>query len=181
MARMKRSSWIIAGAVAAVVAVLAWVLLRPRPERVTIDLIDQFPNAVEKRPTPDVFSIVNATLAGQEKRAIFVKVSSRIAWKVTVPRNAWLDVSAGLLEDGWTTPGDGVLFRVSANDDELLNVDINPYGNPADRRWQDFMLDLSEYAGETVNIFLKTNAGTPGHNDTNGDLAVWGEPRIVQH
>ena len=43
-------------------------------------------------------------------------------------------------------------------------------------------LDLSEYSGETVDLFLNTNNSPPSHpqrDDPNGDLAVWGDPRIV--
>jgi hypothetical protein len=30
-----------------------------------------------------------------------------------------------------------------------------------------------------MNVYLKTFASPPGANDTNGDMPVWGEPRIV--
>ena len=56
---------------------------------------------------------------------------------------------------------------------------MNPYGNPADRKWNEVLLDLSTYAGQTVHIVFKTNSSGPGKDDRNGDLAVWGEPRIV--
>jgi hypothetical protein len=161
---------------------VGYFVLRPQQENVVVDLIADFPNAFEKRPVPEVFSFVDATIAGETKRAIATKDSSRIAWRVTVPENAWISLSAGLTEDAWTIEGDGVLFRVSVHDDELLNVVINPYADPSARKWQDFMLDLSEYAGETVGIYLKTNASPPvppGQNNKNGDFAVWGNPRIV--
>jgi hypothetical protein len=175
---MKRS--VLVALAAVLVAIVAWLVLRPSDENVAMDLVAEFPNAVEKRPTPDVFKVMDATLAGVTKPAIHVEVASRVAWSVTVPDNGWLSVSAGLLEPAWTMGGDGVLFRASVNDDEILNVVINPSGNPADRHWQEFMLDLSEYSGETVRIYLKTNAGPPGTDDRTGDLAVWGEPRIIR-
>jgi hypothetical protein len=179
MSRMKRSAWILI-LVVLVLGIVAWVVFRSKSNNVAVDLIAQFPSAVQKRPTPDIFSIIDATLAGQTKRAIAVDQASRVAWTVTVPDNAALSVSAGIQEKGWTIPGDGVLFRVSINDDELLSVMINPYGEPKDRQWHDYTFDLSEYAGEKVDVFLKTNAGPPGHDDRNGDFAVWGNPRIIR-
>lgn len=175
---MKRSAWVIV-CVVALVGLVAWLVLRPKSENVAVDLLAQFSNAVEKRPSADVFSIIDASLAGVDKRAIFTKDSSRIAWNVTIPDNAWLYVSAGLTEQAWTVSGDGVLFRISVNDDELLNVVINPYRDASMRKWQDFQIDLSEFAGQNVNVFLKTNASPPGPTNTNGDFAVWGAPRIV--
>jgi hypothetical protein len=176
MARMKRSAWILASIVALVLLV-AWLVLRPRSESVVLDLVEQFPQAVEVRPTPEVFSIIDATLAGETKRAIHAKDGSRVAWDVTIPDGAWLTFSAGLIEEAWKVPGNGVQFRVSVFDDEILNVVINPYEDESARRWQDFELDLSEYAGENVKLFLKTFPGARGDNA--GDLAVWGTPRIV--
>jgi hypothetical protein len=177
MSRMKRSAWILISVVV-LLGLVAWLVFRPASEHVATDFVADFAKASEVRP-PDAFSIVDATLAGETKRAIAVKQASRIAWNVTVPNNAWLHLSAGLTEDAWTVDGDGVLFRVSVNDDELLNVVINPFGDTSARRWQDFALDLSEFAGEDVKVFLKTNASAPGKNNTAGDSAVWGAPRIV--
>jgi hypothetical protein len=109
---------------------------------------------------------------------------------VTVPEHARLKVDLGILEAGWTVPGDGVLFRVllapsNLPPEEILNQSINPYGNKDDRRWHEVDLDLSEYAGETVELFFNTNSSLPvargqaPRDDHNGDLAVWGAPRVV--
>jgi hypothetical protein len=105
---------------------------------------------------------------------------------VAVPENGEFKTSLGLLESAWTTPGDGVLFRVllgaGGPPEEILNIVINPFGNPGDRQWHDVTLDLSEYAGETVDLFLNTNNSPPSHpqrDDPSGDLAVWGDPRLV--
>mgnify|MGYP003383463298 CR=1 FL=1 len=175
---MKRSVWVI-GSVVVLVGLVAWLVLRPRSEHVAVDLLGQFPSAVEKRPTPETFSLIDATVAGVTKRAIYTKDSSRIAWNVTMPDNAWLLVSAALTEQAWTVEGDGVLFRISANDNELLNLVLNPFRDASVRKWQDFQIDLSEFAGQNLNLFLKTNASVSGAPNTNGDFAVWGNPRIV--
>jgi hypothetical protein len=178
MARMKRPVWIVAGLVV-LAALVAYLALRQPSENVVINFLDAFDQSVERRPNGASFDVVDVTLAGETKRAFKPPANSRIAWSVTIPENAFLVGSAALSEEAWTTKGDGVVFRASLNDDEVLNIVVDPYGDPAARRWQDFEVDLSEFAGETMNVFLKTFASPPGRNNTEGDMPVWGEPRIV--
>jgi hypothetical protein len=178
MARMKRWVWVLA-AVVVIGGAAAYLMLRPGSENVVLDMVDSLSDAVERRPNAEAFTVGSTTLAGQTKRSIAAKNPSRVAWNVTIPEKAWLVVSAGLLEEAWTVKGDGVVFRISLNDDEILNMVVDPFGDPGARKWNDFELDLSEFAGETVNVFLKTFASTPGRNNLEGDMPVWGEPRIV--
>ena len=175
MTPMKRPVWIVAGVVV-LAGLIAWLAFRGESENVVVNFVDDFAKAVERRPPGDeTFSVADVTIAGATKRAIVTKNPSRIAWSVTVPENAWLIVSAGVKEEGWKIAGDGVSFRISMNDDEVLHMVIDPYGDPGDRKWNDLEVDLSEFAGETVNLFLKTFTG--GNGD--GDLPVWGEPRVI--
>jgi hypothetical protein len=58
-----------------------------------------------------------------------------------------------------------------------MNRELNPFAVSGDRGWHDELLDLSEFAGETVDVIFNTRTGP--RNDTNGDLALWGSPRIV--
>jgi hypothetical protein len=182
---MKRPIWLVVGVAAAVL--VGWLVLRQGSgEEVAVDLVEQFPNATQKRPSPEAFSVVDATLGGESKRAILIKETSRLIWSVTVPDNGELKVSLGLLEDGWAVEGDGVLFRVLVGaggpPEEILNLLINPYGNAADRGWHDLSLDLSEFAGETISLLFNTNSSPPMRppvDNRNGDFAVWGAPRIV--
>jgi hypothetical protein len=128
---------------------------------------------------------VDASLAGQSKRAILVTGSSRLVYGVTVPDGAALRVSLGLSEEAWTVAGDGVLFRIllaaPSDDDQrqLLTRTLAPSRVPADRGWQDVEFDLSSYAGQTIELFFNTNAGPQDNEARRGDLALWGEPRIV--
>ena len=177
----------------------AWLLMGGREERVVVDLAAGLAAAKERRPTPDIFSVVTATLADEELRAIQATHpadgpgGSRLKWDVAVPEDAWFAFSIGLMPEAWTTPGDGVLFRVGVSDvspggpgyEEVFSAIVNPFGNPGDRRWLHLTVDLSPYAGKTVELILNTNAsppappGTPGADDRAGDLALWGEPRVI--
>lgn len=181
---MKRPVWLLLGVVVAVLVV--WAILRPSGEgELALDLVEVFDSAVDRRPSPASFEVVEATLAGETLPAILVKEPSRLVYRVTVPNNGELRLSLGLLEEGWTVPGDGVLFRVLVGaggpPEEILNIVLNPFGNPNDRRWQELSLDLSEYSGETVDLFFNTNSSPPSRppqDNRDGDLAVWGEPRL---
>jgi len=178
---MNRNRLVLIVLVVLVVGIGGWLYLRSGRENVAADLIERFPNAKLRQPSAEVFSLVDAKINGESKRAIFTKDNSRIAWSVTMPDNAWLKVSLGLLEDGWKVPGDGVEFMIGISDgktyDDLLKLTMNPYNNPSDRRWNEMSFDLSQYAGETIDIIFNTRAGPK--NDHNGDLAVWGSPRII--
>ena len=169
--------------------VMAWMMLRPGDETLVRNLTTDLASAKEHKPTRDAFSVVNATIAGESLEAIHVTGNSRIKWDITVPDNAWFAFSLGLMEEAWTVKGDGVLFMIGVSDlvqyEELLSLVVNPFGNEADRRWLHLTVDLSPYAGKTVELILNTRTspapapGTPQQSDANGDLALWGRPRIV--
>lgn len=171
--------------------VVAWMLSRPLNENLFLDLVAELPAAKERRPTPDVFTVVTATLGDETRQAIHVKQPSRVKWELTVPDNAWFAFSLGLMPEAWTVAGDGVLFRVGISDmtpdgyEELFSSTINPYANAGDRRWQHLTIDLSPYAGKRVELILNTNSSPPSppgiepRNDQAGDLALWGAPRII--
>src|SRR5207253_3768592 len=118
------------------------------------------------RPNPENFEIVQAKLGERTLPAIYVKGPSRLGFEVTVPEKGELRFSLGIKEEGWTMPGDGVLFRVllaaGGGPEEIMNVTLNPYGNSDDRKWRDMTLDLSEYSGEKVSLFFNTNSSGPG-------------------
>jgi hypothetical protein len=185
---MKRHLWLLIGGLVALAGLAAWWVLRPGADTVAIDLVNEF-SAAKKQPSAEVFSVIDAKIGTTTKRAIFAADPGRITWHVTVPNDAWLKVSLGLKEEGWTIPGDGVYFSVGVSEgahyDPLVNLVVNPYGVPSDRGWHDLMLDLSQYAGTGVDIIFNNRSsppaepGKPGRDDRNGDFALWGDPRVV--
>jgi hypothetical protein len=174
-----------------VAGVVAWILFRATDEQLVMDLVAELPAAKARRPTPDAFSVVTATLADETREAIHVAQASRLIWEITVPDNAWLAFSIGLQPEAWTVPGDGVLFMVGVSDmgpdgyEEVFSSTVNPYANPGDRRWHHLTVDLSPYAGKHVELILNTRSspppppGAPQPNDQAGDLALWGAPRVI--
>ena len=186
---MRRTRWIVLGLAAIALLLAGGVAVgRDRPPTLVHDFVRQFDTAIEIRPAPEAFVVLTATLDGVTRRAIRATDSTRIVFRAAVPPRAELRVSLGVPEDARAMPGDGILLRLllarGETDGPLQYYvrHLNPHRNRMDRGWQDVTLNLSEFAGDTVRVFLNTNF-TPGPDAEPGaptqGLALWGEPRIV--
>ncbi len=106
-------------------------------------------------------------------------------YTVQVPENGAMRFAIALAPDVWSPAmGDGVSFQVyvksldpSDNGDFVFQRYVNPKDNTTDRRWRNFLVDLSPWAGKTVHLSLITNAGPVG--DWSFDWAGWAAPAIV--
>lgn len=176
---------VLTAVVVVVVLALGWWLFGRRGGASQVDLIARFGDA-EKRPGAELFSIVDATLAGETKKAIAVgpTAGTRLTWKVHVPDDGWLWVSVGLKPEVWEKEGDGVKFLVGVSDgrafEPLFEQHVNPFANAGDRKWFPVRVDLSTYAGEEVDIIFNTYSSPPGAgDDQRNDAGLWGSPEIV--
>ena len=102
-----------------------------------------------------------------------------------MPDDGWLSVNVGLKPEAWTQEGDGVLFFVGVSDgrafEQLFSQHVHPFANAGDRKWIPVMVDLSAYAGEDVDLIFNTRSGpAKKEGDVRADLALWGQPEIVQ-
>ena len=174
-------------AIAAVLAIVllagGWWLYKRGTGPDAVDLIAQLDGAT-KRPADRTFTVEDVTLNGETHRAINAMPPARITWRVTVPEDAWLRVRVGMKPESWTAEGNGALFFVVVSDDRtsetLFEQFINPFRNEGDRKWVPVMVDLSQYAGEEINIIFNTWTGRKGEaDDPRNDLAVWGAPEII--
>ena len=157
-----------------------WVFRRGSAER--IDLISQFDSALKAGGT---YTVVDATLAGETKKAILAPPNGRLTFKVRVPDDGWLKVSLGLKPEAWEKEGNGVYFFAGVSDtrafEKLFEQTLNPFKNPSERRWISVMVDLSAYAGEDMEVILNTRASAGGQPpDDRNDLPLWGAPEIVR-
>jgi len=171
--------------VVVVVLVLGWWLFGRGGKASRVDLIERYGEAV-KRPDPALFSVVEATLAGETKKAISVNpaAGTRLIWKVRVPDDGWLWLSVGMKPETWEKEGDGIKFMVGVSDgrafEPLFEQHLNPFANQGDRKWVPVRVDLSTYAGEDVEVIFNTFSSPAGKgDDQRNDLGLWGTPEIV--
>ena len=178
---LKQYRWYFVGAAIGIVVLAFWWGRAADPTMAT-DLVRELPNATQRRPTPETFQVLDVSLAGESKRAIYAAEPSRIIWERVIPGRAWLSVSLGVREEAWTREGNGVLFLVGVSHngryEELLSLVVNPYANAADRQWLPVLLDLAPWAGQRVEIILNTRVAHAGASAAN-HLALWGAPAIV--
>jgi hypothetical protein len=90
-------------------------------------------------------------------------------------------VSYGLNPDHWAhLPHLRVAFAVAvatpAGETPIADGTLQPLAVPADRRWVDVDVDLTPWAGQPIEIVLRTT-GPPGVAPLD-DRAGWGDPRI---
>jgi hypothetical protein len=182
---MKANKAALAVVVLIVLAAAGWWLFKRGAGASPLELVPMFESA-KKQPNPETFSVVDATLDGDARKAILVQpsVGTRLTFKVRVPEDAWLNVAVGLQPEAWDKPGDGVKFHVGVSDgrsyDPLFSQHVDPFGNKSDRRWIPVKVDLSAYAGEEIDLIFNTNSSQPGKGENHdNDLALWGAPEII--
>jgi hypothetical protein len=108
-----------------------------------------------------------------------------IIYQVQVPQDGAIRFAIALSPDVWSPEkGDGATFSVfvvqpdNPADGEIIFVRyINPKSNPNDRRWRNFLVDLSPWAGSTINLSLITEAGPAGNWAY--DWAGWSDLQVV--
>ena len=174
--------WFLLGLIVGFAGLAAWWRLDHAGERTVADFVQQFESATVRRPSAAVFTIRPITIGSESRSSITVQQPSRIAWDVTLPNKAWIETDLGIEEQGWSAVGDGVLFRIGISldgrYDELVTRLVNPHRVAEDRKWVPISIDLSPYAGRAVSLVFNTAAGLEGDH-REGDLAVWGAPRLV--
>ena len=122
---------------------------------------------------------------GVEKAALFAHPPAegytRIQYTVTLPQvesneNLILQFSIGL-RDGVDfelphTKPDGAQFAIEISDERRFE------GVSEVCRWEEHLIDLSDFAGRAVQIVFLTNCN--GAGNINYDWALWGNPRVLK-
>jgi hypothetical protein len=178
---MKMNRAVLTAVVVVVLAAAGWYLFR-RGSADRVDLVAQFEKAKKQGGE---FTLIDATLAGETKKAIAAPANARLTFHVRVPEDGWLKVSLGMKPESWTIEGNGSYFYAGVSDgrsfEKLFEQTLNPFKNPSERRWIPVTVDLSAYAGEEMDIILNTVASGPGGPpDVRGDMPLWGAPEIVR-
>jgi len=113
-------------------------------------------------------------------------IQDEITFPLEINQSSVLKFSIALVKEVWSPEnGDGVTFKIylqdvndSSNDQFVFVRYINPKSNPSDRRWRNYLVDLSDWKNKQVILHLITQSGPNG--DNNYDWAGWGELELGQ-
>ena len=148
------------------------------------NFVDEFQHSQSSDAEKTSASVQDSS-GGVEKAALFehppAEGYTRIEYEVTLPpmesnENLILHFSIGLrdgvdFELSHTKP-DGVRFAIEISDERCFE------GVSEACRWEEHLIDLSDFAGSTVQVAFLTNCN--GAGNTNYDWALWGNPRVLK-
>ncbi|MGF1504361.1 MAG: hypothetical protein ACFB51_04380, partial [Anaerolineae bacterium] len=142
------------------------------------DFVALFDQARILSQTDPPAELKDFTLIGDEPHpTVLMHAGGAIAYQVELPEDrACLRADLSMFPDSWAWGGDGSSYRVVVNGDTVFETLVT--NDPTDQRWRPVIIDLSSYAGQTVQLELHNGPGPAG--DFTGDWAGWGMPRIVQ-
>ena len=183
---MKGNRAVVTAALVVVLLLVGWWLFKRSNPVAAVPVIDRFAQAKKQPDEASLYSVIDANLDGETKKAIAIApaIGTRVTFRVAIPDDGWLSVSLGLKPEAWTQEGDGVLFFVGISDgrayEQLFSQHVHPFANQGDRKWIPAMVDLSAYSGEEVELIFNTRSGKPEKGDIRADYPLWGEPTVVQ-
>lgn len=144
----------------------------------TIDLIKELP-AANLQPAPNQpLEVRNFELPGEAPYpALVMHPEGRATFNVALPPGS-ICFRADLAMDpqSWGWGGDGASFVLAVNGEKVWEGAVG--NTEADRFWHPVIVDMSPWAGQSVSFTLSTGPGPA--SDFTGDLAGWGQPRIVR-
>ncbi len=118
----------------------------------------------------------------QARRWLKVHPPAAVTIALTLPENAYFQTGIVLDPAMWAAPlGDGVRFIATITpaggpETTLFDLPNHPRAQGEHRRWIDVVADLRPWAGQHVQLTLRTE----GRQDPANDWSGWGEPVIVQ-
>jgi hypothetical protein len=119
-------------------------------------------------------------IGGEQRRWLYMHPPSSATVTLRVPPHAYFQAGLGLDPQTWDTPvGDGVRFvveaRAGASPMTLLDRRVNPRARGEDRQWLDEWISLEAFAGQTIELTLRTDAV----EEPSYDWAGWANPQVV--
>jgi len=114
------------------------------------------------------------------------EIQSELVTDIKLPENPLLRFSIALSPEIWdSSKGDGVTFKIYVEDmgnqnqsKFIFNRYINPKLNPNERRWRNYIVDLSEWSNEDIRLHLFTDSGP--QKDVLYDWAGWADLELGQ-
>jgi len=123
---------------------------------------------------------------GDVRQTLFVHPPRAVFYPIVIWPDTTLSFGLGISEKIWDRGGDGTLFRVLLYPENRRDTDAGPIvllerfldacGNPDERHWFDYKLDLSRYSGTVGKLAFETLPGDKG--DVWYDWSGFSDPTI---
>ena len=147
------------------------------------DFLANLDRAQVQEPWDNAVRGSSATINNRYMEVLHEHPPAVVSFPTELVQVSVLHFSIAMISKSWDKGGDGVLFKVSIQEEvggperEVFSQYINPKANETERIWHDREIDLSLYRGKKIAIKFITDVGPSG--DGRWDSAVWGEPRLV--
>ena len=160
----------------------------PRIEPIVYyNFLDNLPNAQIELINPEFGQAnKNSMMINKELRDIMYQhPSSRVTYSLSLPDSPIMQFGLGMSEEVWSPEkGDGVEYSIYVRDPKIPNTlyqvfqkFIDPKNIPADRKWFDEQVDLSEFGGQSVEIIFEALPGP--NNNFDFDWGGWSSPVVL--
>jgi len=119
------------------------------------------------------------------KNSLIAPSESLYKYQLKILKNSQLVFSYGIIPVSWKNLHPTEFKIEIQNDDQsqtLFSEKLYPLTNPDHQKWQEAVIDLSQYEGKTIDILFKTNAVPANRDNLRNKIityAAWGHPRIV--
>jgi len=158
-----------------------WIWSARKRKKGYFDLCANFDKAKIKEGGDGYVQIMLTRVRGKDRMSILIHPPSRVSWKVEIKPHTKLIFGASFSPDVWDKPGEGCWYLVKVKtrlgkEKVVFSHYLDPKHNPDERKWNDFMVDLGQFAGKKVELILETK--TERSNDW--CVAFWSRPYLTE-
>jgi arylsulfatase A-like enzyme len=142
------------------------VLYFAAPDPASIDLLSVSVHPKEAYYADAPAGVMSADRNGALRRALYTHTPGRLEYRVRIPEAGRLDFGLGVLRE--EVPVDFKVVASQRHEEVVLFEET--YSNS--KEWEQRSVDLSSFAGKTVNLVLEANA------EPAGSVALWTAPTV---
>ncbi len=114
---------------------------------------------------------------GDVRQSIFAHPPTAISVVLTIPEQSTLAFSYAMDPSTYDKPGNGVLFRIKCDGEQLFEDLLHAKQNSSDQGWHYQTIDIGSYAGAKRQLTFETSPYPDG--DIDYCSACWAEPKLV--
>jgi len=146
------------------------------------DFFEKLPQAKKRAPGPQYVGATLVRVHRDVRPAILIHPNAEVGYRLAVRPNSKLSFAITTSPDDWERHGSGVRFQVEArwglwNKKELFAREIDPRARKEHRAWFDCQVDLSEFAGQTIELIFRTRITAERHDYCS---SYFGNPIVVE-